>query len=94
MGKEIEVAILFADVVGSTKLYELLGDLRLVDRLARCGLFACGAAGDVALGHIDVDELGVVVRPIVDALDVVVDEQGRDHADHGGDGQAQQPCAT
>src|SRR6204780_311027 len=28
MGKEVELAIVFADVVGSTKLYELLGDLR------------------------------------------------------------------
>jgi len=26
MGTEIEVAIVFADVVGSTSLYELLGD--------------------------------------------------------------------
>ena len=26
MGKDIEVAILFADVVGSTQLYEQLGD--------------------------------------------------------------------
>jgi len=26
MGKDVEVAILFADVVGSTQLYEQLGD--------------------------------------------------------------------
>ena len=31
MGKEVELAIVFADVVGSTKLYELLGDLRARD---------------------------------------------------------------
>jgi class 3 adenylate cyclase len=36
MGKEIEVAILFADVVGSTKLYEQLGDLRARDMVAIC----------------------------------------------------------
>ena len=36
MGKEIEVAILFADVVGSTKLYELLGDLRARDMVGIC----------------------------------------------------------
>ena len=36
MGKEIEVAIVFADVVGSTKLYELLGDLRARDMVAVC----------------------------------------------------------
>ena len=28
MGKDIELAILFADVVGSTRLFEEMGDLR------------------------------------------------------------------
>lgn len=36
MGKDIELAILFADVVGSTRLYELLGDLRARDMVAIC----------------------------------------------------------
>jgi class 3 adenylate cyclase len=36
VGKEIEVAIVFADVVGSTKLYELLGDLRARDMVGIC----------------------------------------------------------
>src|SRR5580700_11294757 len=36
MGKEIEVAIVFADVVGSTKLYELLGDIRARDMVGIC----------------------------------------------------------
>jgi len=36
MGKEIELAILFADVVGSTKLYELMGDLKARDMVALC----------------------------------------------------------
>jgi class 3 adenylate cyclase len=36
MGKEVEVAIVFADVVGSTKLYELLGDLRARDMVGIC----------------------------------------------------------
>jgi adenylate cyclase len=36
MGKEIELAIVFADVVGSTKLYELLGDLRARDMVGVC----------------------------------------------------------
>lgn len=35
-GQEVEVAIVFADVVGSTKLYELLGDLRARDMVAIC----------------------------------------------------------
>ncbi|HEX7417376.1 MAG TPA: adenylate/guanylate cyclase domain-containing protein [Steroidobacteraceae bacterium] len=36
MGKDIELAILFADVVGSTRLYELMGDLRARDMVATC----------------------------------------------------------
>ena len=36
MGKDIELAILFADVVGSTRLYELMGDLRARDMVASC----------------------------------------------------------
>jgi adenylate cyclase len=36
MGKETELAIVFADVVGSTKLYELLGDLRARDMVSIC----------------------------------------------------------
>ena len=36
MGKDIEVAILFADVVGSTQLYEQLGDVKAREMVARC----------------------------------------------------------
>jgi adenylate cyclase len=36
MGKDIELAILFADVVGSTRLYELMGDLRARDMVSVC----------------------------------------------------------
>ena len=36
VGKEIELAILFADVVGSTKLYEALGDTRARDTVGHC----------------------------------------------------------
>jgi adenylate cyclase len=36
MGNEIEVAIVFADVVGSTKLYELLGDVRARKMVGIC----------------------------------------------------------
>jgi class 3 adenylate cyclase len=36
MGKDIELAILFADVVGSTRLYELMGDMRARDMVAIC----------------------------------------------------------
>jgi len=36
MGKDIELAILFADVVGSTRLYEVMGDLRARDMVATC----------------------------------------------------------
>ncbi len=36
MGKELELAILFADVVGSTKLYEQMGDLKARDMVSLC----------------------------------------------------------
>ena len=36
MGKDIEVAILFADVVGSTQLYEQLGDEKARGMVGRC----------------------------------------------------------
>jgi class 3 adenylate cyclase len=36
MGKDIEVAILFADVVGSTRLFEAMGDTRARDMVATC----------------------------------------------------------
>ncbi len=36
MGKDVEVAILFADVVGSTQLYEQLGDIKARQMVARC----------------------------------------------------------
>jgi len=36
MGKDIELAILFADVVGSTRLFESMGDLRARDMIATC----------------------------------------------------------
>ena len=36
MGKDVEVAILFADVVGSTQLYEQLGDAQARQMVGRC----------------------------------------------------------
>jgi adenylate cyclase len=36
MGRDIELAILFADVVGSTRLYDIMGDLRARDMVATC----------------------------------------------------------
>jgi class 3 adenylate cyclase len=36
MGKDIELAILFADVVGSTRLFEEMGDLRARDMISTC----------------------------------------------------------
>jgi adenylate cyclase len=36
MGKDIELAILFADVVGSTRLYDQMGDARARDMVAIC----------------------------------------------------------
>lgn len=36
MPRDIELAILFSDVVGSTRLFELLGDVRARDMIATC----------------------------------------------------------
>jgi adenylate cyclase len=36
MGKDIELAILFADVVGSTRIYEVMGDVRARDMVLTC----------------------------------------------------------
>ena len=36
MGKDIELAILFADVVGSTRIYEVMGDSRARDMILTC----------------------------------------------------------
>ncbi len=36
MGEEVEVAVLFADVVGSTRLYERMGDQRARDLVSTC----------------------------------------------------------
>ena len=36
MGRDVELAIVFADVVGSTQLYEQLGDDQARDMVARC----------------------------------------------------------
>jgi adenylate cyclase len=36
VGKDIELAILFADVVGSTHIYEVMGDLRARDMVLTC----------------------------------------------------------
>ncbi|MDH3645307.1 MAG: adenylate/guanylate cyclase domain-containing protein [Gammaproteobacteria bacterium] len=36
MADQTELAILFADVVGSTKLYELMGDMKARETVARC----------------------------------------------------------
>jgi class 3 adenylate cyclase len=36
MAKDIELAILFADVVGSTRLFEVMGDIRARDMVATC----------------------------------------------------------
>ena len=36
MGKDIELVVLFADVVGSTRLFEIMGDLRARDMVTAC----------------------------------------------------------
>ena len=41
---ETEVAVVFADVVGSTRLYELLGDHAARDMIASCASTSCAQA--------------------------------------------------
>jgi adenylate cyclase len=36
MGKDVELAILFADVVGSTRIYEIMGDLKAREMVGTC----------------------------------------------------------
>ena len=36
MAKDLEVAILFADVVGSTQLYDKFGDTKASETVAHC----------------------------------------------------------
>ena len=36
MAQDLEVAILFADVVGSTQLYDKFGDTKASETVARC----------------------------------------------------------
>ena len=45
MGTDIELAVLFSDVVGSTRIYEVLGDQRAREIVALCiDLMTAGAA--------------------------------------------------
>jgi len=44
MGTDIELAVLFSDVVGSTRIYEVLGDQRAREIVALCiDLMTAGA---------------------------------------------------
>ena len=51
MGNDISVAILFADVVGSTQLYERLGDVKAREMVSRC-LEIMRAATDANDGNV------------------------------------------
>ena len=52
MGKDIELAILFADVVGSTRLYDIMGDVRARDMVAICIEVMRNATEQLSLIHI------------------------------------------
>ncbi|MFI4890657.1 MAG: adenylate/guanylate cyclase domain-containing protein [Steroidobacterales bacterium] len=85
MANEIELAILFADVVGSTKLYEQLGDLRARDMVATC-VELMRAATDRHHGTVIKtmgDEIMATFPSADDALDAGAQMQ-RDIANHPG----------
>jgi adenylate cyclase len=85
MANETEVAILFADVVGSTKLYEQLGDLRARDMVGIC-VEVMRTATDRHHGTVIKtmgDEIMATFASADDALDAGAQMQ-RDIANHPG----------
>jgi class 3 adenylate cyclase len=85
MANETEVAILFADVVGSTKLYEQLGDLRARDMVGIC-VEVMRTATDRHHGTVIKtmgDEIMATFASADDALDAGAQMQ-RDIASHPG----------
>jgi class 3 adenylate cyclase len=85
MANEVEVAILFADVVGSTKLYEQLGDLRARDMVGIC-VDVMRSATDHHRGTVIKtmgDEIMATFPDADEALDAAAQMQ-RDIASHPG----------
>ena len=67
MGKDVEVAILFADVVGSTQLYEQLGDAKARQMVGRC-LDIIGRHGKVSAGQLAI-ESGLTTGAVTAVID-------------------------
>ena len=85
MANEVEVSILFADVVGSTKLYEQLGDLRARDMVGIC-VDVMRSATDNHRGSVIKtmgDEIMATFPDADEALDAAAQMQ-RDIASHPG----------
>lgn len=71
MSAQPELAILFADVVGSTKLYELMGDLKARETVARC-IEAMTRATETYNGKV-IKTMGDEVMSTFDQADDAVD---------------------
>src|SRR5262245_4517594 len=77
MGDAIELAIMFADVVGSTRLYEVMGDVKARDLVATC----LDVMRDATEGHSGTviktigDEVMSTFPTVDDALDAAVQMQ-------------------
>ena len=69
MSEELEVAIVFADVVGSTQLYEILGDDAAREVVRRCLEIMTGAT-DTAGGTV-IKTMGDEVMSICWVVDVI-----------------------
>src|SRR5690606_1593146 len=77
MANEKQVAILFADVCGSTKLYETIGDVKARDTIARCINLMTEATGRNrgTLIKTSGDEAPVTVDSVDDAAQAAADMQ-------------------
>src|SRR5690606_41734876 len=70
MARERRLAILFADVCGSTRLYDSIGDARAQDTIARC-LRLMSEATDRNRGRV-VKTIGDEVMATFDSVDAAV----------------------
>lgn len=82
MGKDSELVILFADVVGSTRLFEALGDTRARDLVAICVdiMRAATEQHEGAVIKTMGDEIMATFEDCDNAIDAAVDMQIRIHA--------------
>ncbi len=89
MAKDLEVAILFADVVGSTQLYEQYGDARASETVALCLDVMKDATHQFNGTVIKTigDEVMSTFPTVDDAMDAASQMQARISEEHSGEGR-------